>query len=226
MLLTQNSNLTNLTNLTYFLMEKNTMSKKNSNVAVISNDITSELVETVKNQIENGIGNNGNKPVIVNDIDDIVNNELNVDTMTEDQKIALFRSLSQKIDPMKIAEIEKKEKEEKSKLTLEKIDTLKKSIISIQSEISNLEKTYAGLTGKKLNSRSRKKNLDRKNRIESLILTGKLTRKQITETIMKEYPETVESTLKTILTDCKNPTYQMFDKLAYCDNNGIYSFVG
>lgn len=64
----------------------------------------------------------------------------------------------------------------------------------------------------------------RKKMIYDLITEGKYTRKQIIEKVMETFPEVTASTLGTFLTDCKNPNYNKFDKLAVQGKDKIYSF--
>ena len=61
--------------------------------------------------------------------------------------------------------------------------------------------------------------------IESLITDGKYTAIQIKEMVFKQFPDQNISTISTILSDCKNPKYNKFSKVAIMNSESkILSF--
>ena len=57
-----------------------------------------------------------------------------------------------------------------------------------------------------------------------LITKGKFTRNQLIEKGMKKFPSLTKVTIATMLTDAKNPKYNLFDKLVVVDSEGVLTF--
>jgi hypothetical protein len=66
-----------------------------------------------------------------------------------------------------------------------------------------------------------------KERVEYLtpfVEKGKYNKAQLIEMLEKKFPDATKTGLITLLTDCKNPKYNKFDRLVVQDANGIYKF--
>lgn len=64
-----------------------------------------------------------------------------------------------------------------------------------------------------------------KDTIEDLIGAGKYTRKQIIEMCIEKHTDLAISTIKTVLTDCKNPKYNRLRNLVTTGQNGVMYFI-
>jgi hypothetical protein len=60
--------------------------------------------------------------------------------------------------------------------------------------------------------------------ITPFIEKGKYNKAQLIEMLEKKFPDATKTGLITLMTDCKNPKYNRFDKLVVQDANGIYKF--
>jgi hypothetical protein len=60
--------------------------------------------------------------------------------------------------------------------------------------------------------------------ITPFIEKGKYNKAQLIEMLEKKFPDATKTGLITLLTDCKNPKYNRFDRLVVQDANGLYKF--
>lgn len=61
--------------------------------------------------------------------------------------------------------------------------------------------------------------------IHDAISKGTFTRAQIVADVLRLFPDVKESTIRTIISDSKNPRYNKFDRLVTEDGKGVLRFV-